>query len=148
MIPLLFLVAGAATGPACVRMEPVAGFENWGKPAGSALAPGREATLALKPAAKVQFKPALARPPKGGTFGGFFPLDIAKGGHYRIALSNGAWADLVQKGERVKLAGHGHAPACSGIAKLVDYDLKPGRYWLQLSDAKEPSIGVMLSSPR
>jgi len=145
----LFLAAAAAAGaqPTCARIEPVAGFEGWGKPAGSTLAPGREAALTLKPATQLQYKPALARPAKAGTFGGFFPINLAKAGHVRIALSAGAWADLVHKGDRLKLAGHGHAPACSGIAKIVEYDLQPGSYWLQLSEAKSPTINVMVSPP-
>ena len=147
MIPLLFLLAAAAADaprPVCVRMEPVAGFEGWGHPAGSAVAIGSAATLALKPAAQVDFKPALARPAKDGTYGGFFPIDIAKAGRYRIAASSGAWIDLVQKGDRLKSADHAHGPDCSGIAKIVAFDLEPGRYWLQLSEVKEASIGVML----
>ena len=146
MIAILLAMAAAvdAPQPVCVRMEPVAGFEGWGRPTGSQLSLGNEVTLALKPAADVDFKPALARPSKPGAFGGFFPIDVPIAGHYRIALSAGAWADLVSKGDRLKLAGHGHAPACSGIAKIVEYDLQPGRYWLQLSDAKSPNIGVMV----
>ena len=147
MIALFLAAATAAAQPACVRIEPVAGFEGWGKPAGSALGVGREATLALKPGAQVEYKPALARPAKAATFGGFFPFDVQKAGHFRFALSTEAWADLVRKGDRLKLAGHGHAPACSGIAKIVEYDLEPGRYWLQLSNAKSPTINVMVSPP-
>jgi hypothetical protein len=146
MIPMLFILAAAASAPqpVCVRMEPVAGFEGWGHPAGPALAMGSEAMLALKPATGVDFKPALTRPAKDGTFGGYFPIDVVKAGRYRIALSQGAWIDLVQKGDRLKSADHAHGPACSGIAKIVAFDLQPGRYWLQLSEAKEPAIGAML----
>ena len=93
MIPILFILAAAAADapqPVCVRMEPVAGFEAWGHPAGSTLAVGSAATLTLKPATGVDFKPALSRPAKAGTFGGFFPVDVTKAGRYRIALSQGA----------------------------------------------------------
>jgi hypothetical protein len=148
MIPLLFLLAAAAADapkPVCVQMAAVAGFAGWGRSAGSQLAIGSEATLALKPATKVEFKPALARPAKDGSFGGFFPIDIAKAGRYRIALSSGAWIDLVQKGDRLKSADHAHGPDCSGIAKIVAFDLQPGRYWLQLSEAKDARINVMVS---
>ena len=148
MIPLLLvLAAAAAPEPVCLRMEPVAGFEAWGHPAGSAPAVGSEAMLALKPATDVDFKPALTRPAKEGTFGGYFPVDVAKPGRYRIGLSQGAWLDLVQKGERLKPADHAHGPACSGIAKIVAFDLQPGRYWLQLSNAKDASIGVEVAPP-
>jgi hypothetical protein len=151
MMPLLFALAVAGADPAqpvCVRMEPVGGFESWGKPAGAALAVGSEATLDLKPATGVTFKPALARPAKDGTYGGYFPLTVASPGRYRIALSSGAWLDLVQKGERLKPVDHAHGPACSGIAKIVAFDLQPGRYWLQLSEAKAPTIGAMVSSAK
>jgi hypothetical protein len=150
MMPiLLFLaVAGAtASQPTCIRMQPVAGFEGWGHPGGSRLGVGNEAMLALKPATDVTFKPALARPAKRDTFGGYFPFDVAKAGRYRIALSDSAWIDLVHKDEKLKPAAHAHGPSCSGIAKIVGFDLDPGRYWLQLPDAKRPSIGVAVSAP-
>jgi hypothetical protein len=150
MIPLLFLLAAAAADapkPVCVRMEPVAGFEGWGHPAGSALGVGSAAALTLKPATQVAFRPALARPAMEGSYGGFFPLDIARAGRYRIAVSPDAWIDLVQKGDRLKSADHAHGPNCSGIAKIVAFDLQPGRYWLQLSEAKDASINVMVSAP-
>ena len=150
MIPMLFVLAAAASNtpqPVCVRMEPVAGFENWGHPAGSSLAVGSEVTLELRPAAGVAFKPALTRPARDGTFGGYFPIDVGQPGRYRIALSQGAWIDLVQKGARLKPADHVHGPACSGIAKIVGFDLQPGRYWVQLSAAKEASISVEVAAP-
>jgi hypothetical protein len=150
MISLLFLLAAAAADapqPVCIRMEPVAGFEGWGHPAGTALGVGSASTLTLKPAAQIDFKPALARPAKDGSFGGLFPIDIAKAGRYRIALSQGAWIDLVRKGDRLKSTDHAHGPACSGIAKIVAFDLMPGRYWVQLSGAKDATINVMVSAP-
>ena len=150
MIPLFFVLATAAapaSQPVCVRMEPVAGFESWGHSAGSTLTIGSEATLALKPATGVSFKPALARPAKDGTFGGYFPIDIAQAGLYRIALSQSAWMDVVQKGARLKPAGHAHGPACSGIAKIVAFDLQPGRYWVQLSEAKDATISAEVAGP-
>ena len=150
MIPILLILAAAAADmpqPVCVRMAPTPGFENWGHPTGAALAVGGEAQLTLKPATGVDFKPALARPAKDGTFGGYFPVDVAKAGRYRIALSQGAWIDLVQKGDRLKSADHAHGAACSGIAKIVAFDLQPGRYWVQLSEAKAPSIDAMVSAP-
>ena len=148
MMSILLTLAAAAAQPAqpvCVRMQPVPGFSGWGHSAGAAPAVGSEATLALKPARQVTFKPALARRAKPGSYGGYFPLTIARPGRYRVALSDGAWIDLVQHGERLKSVDHAHGPACSGIAKLVAFDLKPGRYWIQLSEAPSASIGLMVS---
>ena len=146
MIALLLAAAATTAQPVCVRMQPVPGFEGWGHSGGSALALGHPATLKLDPANKVHFEPALARRPKTGTYGGYFPLTIAKAGRYRVALSDGAWVDAVSRGKRLNSAAHGHGPACSGIAKIVAFDLKPGRTWLQLSEAKAPSISAMVSS--
>jgi hypothetical protein len=145
MIALLF-VAAATAQPVCVRMQPVPGFEGWGHAAGSTLAIGKAATLPLQPARKVHFEPALLRPAKAGSYGGYFPVSVTRAGHYRFATSTDAWINLVGRGKRLKTAAHNHGPACSGIAKIVEYDLKPGRYWLQLSEAKEPTIAAMVSS--
>jgi len=150
MIPILLVLAAAAADtsqPACVRMAPTPGFENWGRPTGTALALGGEAQLTLKPATSVGFKPALTRPAKEGTFGGYFPVDVDKPGRYRIAASQGAWIDLVQKGERLKSADHAHGAPCSGIAKIVAFDLQPGRYWVQLSEAKDATIYAEVAGP-
>ncbi|WP_116091221.1 hypothetical protein [Sphingomonas crusticola] len=146
MIALLLAGAAATAQPVCIRMQPVAGFEGWGHGAGSTLAIGKEATLPLKPATGVHFEPALLRPAKAGTYGGYFPITASRAGRYRFALSSDAWMNLVDHGKRLKTAAHSHGPACSGIAKIVEYDLKPGRYWVQLSEAKEPTIGAMVSS--
>lgn len=148
MMPILLAFAAAAAQPAqpaCVRMQPVPGFSGWGHPSGAAPAVGSEAMLALKPAAQVTFRPALARRAKPSSYGGYFPLTITRAGQYKVALSDGAWIDLVQRGERLKSANHAHGPACSGIAKMVAFDLKPGRYWIQLSEAPSASIGLMVS---
>ena len=150
MMPMLLALAMAAADrpqPVCIRMQPVVDFEGWGHPSGTRLVVGSEAMLTPEPAPAVDFKPALARAPKTGTFGGYFPLDVPKPGRYRVGLSQSAWADLVQKGARLKPAEHAHGPACSGIAKIVAFDLQPGRYWLQLSNAQEASIGVEVAPP-
>jgi len=35
--------------------------------------------------------------------------------------------------------------AAAAAGKIVAFDLQPGRYWLQLSDAKDATINVMVS---
>ena len=151
MIPFLLVLAAAAdtTPPICMGTQHVTALEAWGHPApeGSTLAVGRAVVLTLKPAAGVEFKPSLARPARDGTFGGYFPIDVAKAGRYRIALSQGAWIDLVQKGDRLRSAEHMHGPACSGISKIVAFDLQPGRYWIQLSEVKDATIYVEVAPP-
>jgi hypothetical protein len=134
--------------PVCVRQEVVPGFEGWGKGTGTTLAINRAATLPLKPAATVRFTPPLSHKPAAGTYGGFYPLTVATAGRYRIALGERAWIDVVRGGKRLDSVAHGHGPACSGIAKIVGFDLRPGRYWIQLSDSKAPTAAVMVSGRR
>ena len=147
----LFLFALAATPalaqpPAvCAQQAMVPGFADWGK-AGAAdgLAAGRNSILRLAPAEALGFTPPLTRAPQPGTFGGTFPLTIARAGTYRIALSQGAWIDVVGAGQRLESASHAHGPACSGIAKTVSFFLKPGDYLVQLSESKADAIGAMV----
>lgn len=133
-----------AADPVCVRKAEAPGFEGWGKPSGDALAVGKQATLTLKPASTVRFAPRLARPPKDGTFGGYFPLTVPAAGTYRFALSDGAWIDAVYHGTRLHSAAHGHGPDCSGIAKIVAFQLQAGRNYIQLSEAKAATVSVMV----
>lgn len=131
--------------PICVQHEVMPGFEAWGHPDGSALAiGGRGATLRLSPATGVAYALAPARAPAAGSYGGAFPIAIAAAGTYRFALSDKAWIDLVRDGARIESGAHGHGVACSGIAKIVAFDLKPGTYIVQLSEAGAPSIAAMV----
>ncbi|UAK25999.1 hypothetical protein [Sphingomonas nostoxanthinifaciens] len=128
----------------CTHAAVEPGFDGWGKPAGDTLAPGKAATLALKPATEVTFEPKLARAPKPGSFGGFFAITVPAAGTYRFALSQGAWIDAVHRGDRLKSVAHGHGAACSGIAKIVAFELPAGRSYIQLSEAKAATIDVMV----
>ena len=40
---------------------------------------------------------------------------------------------MIANGAALPSVHHGHGPACTPIRKLVDWDLKPGRYLLQLT---------------
>ena len=71
------------------------------------------------------------------------PVAVKKPGRLLVALDQGAWIDLVQDGRPVKPAAHRHGPACSGITKIVEYRVAPGRYLLQIVNAPEPTIRAM-----
>lgn len=66
-----------------------------------------------------------------------------RAGTYRVALGAPAWIDLLADGEPLASTGHGHGPACTGVAKTVDFRLQPGRYVLQLSGASQAETTVM-----
>ena len=151
MIALLLAAAALQGAPAevpvpvCIRAEIVPGFEGWGRGSVAALKVGAYSGLMLRDAGSVAFVPPLDRAAPAGSFGGAFPLTIARMGTYRIALGAGAWIDVVDAGgRRLASAAHGHGPACSGIAKIVDFALPAGRYTVQLSAAKTPTFGAMV----
>lgn len=109
---------------------------------------GAARKLTLLPAATVQL---LAPPERANTStskAGLVAFDIARIGTYRVALSTPAWVEVVSQGKPAKSAGHSHGPECSGIRKIVDFTLTPGRYVLQLnaSEASEITAMIALSS--
>jgi hypothetical protein len=69
---------------------------------------------------------------------------IARAGNYSVALSDAAWIDVTAAGKTLTSTGHGHGPACSGIRKLVRFDLEPGRYSLRLSGVKAATIDMAI----
>src|SRR3546814_1700941 len=73
------------------------------------------------------------------------PIEIATAGTYRVALSEGAWVDMVRDGTSLPSVAHGHGPRCSGIHKIVDFKLAPGRYALQLSAMQTPQVRVLIA---
>ena len=86
---------------------------------------------------------APERKPDVHKFGGMIPIDVKRAGRLVVALDAGAWIDLVQGGAVVKSLTHGHGPACSGIRKMVEFDVTQGRYQLQIVNAPTASIHAM-----
>lgn len=136
--------------PVCVKAEIVTGFEGWGK---GTLAPqlvaGGFSVLALAPSEAVKFTPALNRPAKPGDMGGIYAFSAKKSGIYRFAIDPGTWIDVIgSKGQRLESKAHVHGPACSGITKIVDYELeKDGEYVVQFSATQAKTLRVMVIGP-
>jgi hypothetical protein len=86
---------------------------------------------------------APERKPDVHKFGGMIPIEVKKAGRLIVALDAGAWIDLVRNGAVVKSVTHGHGPACSGIRKMVEFDVTQGRYQLQVVNAPAASIHAM-----
>lgn len=108
------------------------------------LVPGVAARVALLPSARVGYAVPPAKAGDAASLGGVLALDVARAGTYRIALGVGAWLDVVGPQGAVPSAGHGHGPDCSGIRKMVDFPLTPGRYLLQIAASGAPEITVMV----
>ncbi len=90
----------------------------------------------------------VTRPEKPGgsvSHGGLFAFDVAEAGTYRVALGAGAWIDVLDGRKAVVSTGHGHGPDCTGIRKMVDFPLQPGRYVLQIAGNGSPTLPVMVA---
>jgi len=108
----------------------------------SPLGPARTA-LPLHKFESLRYGVAPERKPDVHKFGGMIPIDVKRAGRLVVALDAGAWIDLVRDGAIVKSMTHGHGPACSGIRKMVEFDVTQGRYQLQIVNAPTASIHAM-----
>jgi len=71
-------------------------------------------------------------------------LTIETAGRYGVAAGSKVWIDLNANGTTQTSVEHGHGPACSGIRKVVWFDLKPGTYDLALSKGETASVRVLV----
>ncbi|WP_448658040.1 homogentisate 1,2-dioxygenase [Sphingomonas sp. CJ99] len=143
--------------PVCTGVAPPpAGLAGWtaaGAAAGAArpadqaqrLVLGERAEIALLPADEVSFAVPPERSFDPSTRGGMVIIQVEQAGRYRVALGSAAWVDVIGSGAAIASVSHGHGPACTGIRKIVDYDLAPGRYLLQLSGSASVSVAVLVA---
>lgn len=108
----------------------------------SPLGPARTA-LPLHKFESLRYGIVPGRKPDVHKFGGMIPIEVNNPGRLIVALDADAWIDLVRDGVVVKSPAHGHGPACSGIRKMVEFDVTQGRYQLQIVNAPASSIHAM-----
>lgn len=146
----------AAEEPVCTAaVAPPAELAGWTRMApvtagasaddASTIRVGRGARATLLTMAKLQPAATLGKASPAGTSGGLFAFTVDREGRYRVAAGAGAWLDVVHDGQPVASVAHKHGPACSGIRKMVDFQLQPGRYLLQVADAPAPTIGLLVA---
>ena len=143
LMPTAALAQESKPTPVCVKAEIVPGFEAFGRPAAGPLAIGMAMPLPLE---RVNVAPPVQgpRPFRPGSYTGHTLLTISEAGTYRIALSRGAWLSVFRAAGEARSTTHDHGPACSGIAKIVSFDLEPGIWHLAVSEAKGPDMTVMV----
>jgi hypothetical protein len=147
---ILALLLQATAPTACATpVPPPPALVGWDRTvpvvAGGDVVVGQAYTATLQPVGTVRFVVAPERAAKPDSMGGVVDFRVASAGTYRVALDTGVWIDVVQDGKVVASATHGHGPQCSGIRKMVDFKLAPGRYDLQLSGAAKPAVRVMVA---
>ncbi len=106
---------------------------------------GKAVDARLRPTPEVRYALRPEKPGGSVSFGGLYALTVEQAGHYRIALGSAAWIDLVQEGKALVSTAHGHGPDCTGIRKMVDFSLAPGRYLLQVSANAAPDMPLLVT---
>lgn len=105
---------------------------------------GQGVRATLLPVASVKLAVATDRS-TAGTSAGVFAFTVRQPGRYRVALGAGVWIDVVGGGRALPAVAHGHGPACSPVRKMVDFDLGPGAYRLQVVGSAAPVVDLMIA---
>ncbi|KAB8124563.1 hypothetical protein D3W54_10730 [Komagataeibacter medellinensis] len=133
-------LAGWATPESATAAANAAGL------AAMVLVPGRAVSARLHPVSKMEYvlPPEQAGAPD--STGGMVVFQAPVAGTYRVMLGQKAWLDVVHGGETTASVHHQHGPACSGIGKMVDFELPAGRSVIELSAASTPEIEIMVTA--
>lgn len=107
-----------------------------------ALGVGPATRLTLMSPAEVTPAVATGHKPKPATFAGLAAFDVPRAGKLTIALSTGTYVDLIRDRKILPSSDHRHGEACTGVRKLVTFDVTPGRYIVQLSDAPSATLVI------
>ena len=106
---------------------------------------GARAEVTLSDDAGVRYVVKPEKPAAPGTKGGLLSFKVTRAGTYRVALGTAAWIDLLAGTRPVASVAHDHGPTCSGIRKMVDFELAPGAYVLQVSGSGVGTTGVLVT---
>ncbi len=108
---------------------------------GASIRPGEAVLVSLHPANLLTLQPA---PESVTANGGTLTLTIDAPGTYRVALGGKAWVNLVRDGKALASTAHSHGPKCTGVRKMVDFALTPGRYTIQLTGSEAKSVALLV----
>jgi len=151
--------AQMAATPVCpAPVAPTGDYAPWAHPVAMkagheaadapALMVGTAGRIELNPTPQVKYNLRPEKPGGSVSYGGLVMLNITQGGTYRLALGSAAWLDVIGKDGPLRSAAHGHGPDCTGIRKVVEFALTPGRYTMQIAGNGAPEVIVMgLSNP-
>lgn len=106
---------------------------------------GRRTELMLAPSDTVRYPFTPSKPGEPTSLGGMASFSIARAGTYRVLLGTPAWIDVVKGRTAQTSVAHAHGASCSGIAKMVDFKLAPGRYTLQIAGSKAAAAPVLIT---
>ncbi len=148
--------AAPPAAPACAAITVPADYPAWGAKAPGAAAAdvaglsAAELKLGASRHAKLLPTPQVAYPLQpekpGGTVskGGLFSFNAPSAGTYYIAISAAAWIDVVRDGKPLEATRFGHGPDCSGIRKIVEFQLSPGAYLIQIAASPGDDLDILV----
>jgi hypothetical protein len=104
-------------------------------------------TVTLVPFGEAKLPMAPSRAPKSpASFAGFVRLPAPpKAGTYRVTLSQGAWADVIQDGREMKSGDFSGATGCDGLRKSVKFDLTEAPFVIELSGTSAHTISLVVT---
>ena len=157
LLAVLPVIAKAAPDP-CASTPPLAEpWTSWpqnGRAVAGATASaapriilGKPVTATLRPDPQVQFAIPPGKP-AAKSYGGLFTLAVKDAAHIGLALSDAGWVDVATGSTLHASVDHGDGPACSGIRKIVWFDLPPGLHIIQISGVRTSSIRMMAADSR
>lgn len=145
---------GVEDCPAAAQPLP-ASLSGWARPtpvsagadaaSAATLTIGESVRATLQPITKIAFAAEPEKASVAGSYGGLFAVVVPAKARYRVALGSSGWIDVLARSTPVATAAHSHGPACSGIRKLVDFDLAPGRYVVQVSGSDAVAVPIMIA---
>ena len=106
---------------------------------------GRRTELMLAPKDSVRYPSTPSKPGEPASLGGMASFSVSRAGTYRVLLGTPAWIDVVNSRKAQTSTAHAHGAACSGIAKMVDFKLAPGRYVIQIAGSKAAAAPVLIT---
>lgn len=127
------------------RRSPLAAADSAKRLSRATLSIGQGIDAALRPTGDVRYAVRPEKPGGSVSHGGLFGFTIAEAGTYRVAIGSAAWIDVLKDGATATSSAHGHGPACTGIRKMVDFPLTPGRYVLQIAANGSPTLPLLLT---
>ena len=114
---------------------------------GGALEVGKPFQARLTSSAR--FETAPERPPAPGSFGAVLKLLTAPAaGVYTISVSGPAWLDVLQDGAPVKPLAFSGVRDCPNIRKVLKYQLAAKPATIQISNAKEETLAIVVLQSR
>lgn len=124
---------------------PFAAGKSSGELAGATLEVGKAVDAALVRTPEVKYDPRPEKPGGSVSYGGLFAFVADSAGTFRVALGSGAWIDVISGGQALESSAHGHGPDCSGVRKMVDFNLEAGTYTLQIAANGQPNLALLVT---